>query len=771
VRKPTPDQLRLRAELAQAQATIIGHLRRAVDSELSNAGAQSLLEQVSAWEGWTAHALARHLDNDPQALVAPGHDCPKSLVKLLPLLVAAGHADKITPLSCAECGRSDPPPLAIGPAGRACGRCAARHRHRPCARCGTVRVIKTRRPEGGICGSCRATEPDAREPCADCGRAMQPHRRLPDGTSQCQRCTPKKLVPCCRCGFHRRANARTPDGPVCGACYSSAPRLCGICGTLAPIMARATDSQPDTCRQCLRRRVKLCSVCGRHRPGRHIHGGTGPFHCESCVPQPVHDCSVCGRNKPVKTFLPLGPVCSTCYRRGRTTPRTCSSCSRRRIIVGRATDGGDLCITCSAADQPSHVCSGCAQPGDLLPGDICPRCTLEARVTDLLRGDDRAVPERLGRLAAALSSTDNPYRTLERLRGSPVARLLVRLAGQPDGLTHDALDALPQNVATAHVRGLLVSAGILAARDENLALLSHWVTRTLTTLPPAHVTLIRAFAEWHVLRDARRRSARGRYTYIAYKGDANNVRAATRVLAWLDEQHLTLTLLDQAHLDVWASDRPTLRASSIPFIRWATARGLTTVLTIAHLPNQQPSHFQVEDVQHDELQQCLTDTSLPHEVRIAGALTRLYALPLTRIVELTAGHFHRDTDNAYLTISRRPVILPPSLAQLIEDQITATTPHPHHGDDGTGFLLPGRSPGRARNPAGLSDTMRRHGLAVRAARNTAMMQSLADLPPIVIADLFGIHPGTAHRWAQFAGTSWSDYLAARAETAPVARPE
>ncbi len=55
--------------------------------------------------------------------------------------------------------------------------------------------------------------------------------------------------------------------------------------------------------------------------------------------------------------------------------------------------------------------------------------------------------------------------------------------------------------------------------------------------------------------------------------------------------------------------------------------------------------------------------------------------------------------------------------------------------------------------------MRHHGLPARAARNTAMMHTLADLPPIVIADLFGINPGTAHRWAKFAGNSWEDYLA------------
>jgi hypothetical protein len=41
--------------------------------------------------------------------------------------------------------------------------------------------------------------------------------------------------------------------------------------------------------------------------------------------------------------------------------------------------------------------------------------------------------------------------------------------------------------------------------------------------------------------------------------------------------------------------------------------------------------------------------------------------------------------------------------------------------------------------------MKQHGLPVRAARNTALMESITDLPPIVVADLFGISPATAHR--------------------------
>jgi hypothetical protein len=48
---------------------------------------------------------------------------------------------------------------------------------------------------------------------------------------------------------------------------------------------------------------------------------------------------------------------------------------------------------------------------------------------------------------------------------------------------------------------------------------------------------------------------------------------------------------------------------------------------------------------------------------------------------------------------------------------------------------------------------------VISARNTAMIEAVADLPPIVISDLFGISPRTAYAWAQYAQDSWADYLA------------
>lgn len=178
-----------------------------------------------------------------------------------------------------------------------------------------------------------------------------------------------------------------------------------------------------------------------------------------------------------------------------------------------------------------------------------------------------------------------------------------------------------------------------------------------------------------------------------------------------------------------------------PFIRWVGARHLTRAgLTIDHPPSQLPGQFQIEEDHYEELRRCLTDPTLPSDVRIAAALIRLYALPLTRIVELTTDHLHHDADHTYLTITRHPVVLPPKLARLIDDHLEEGS---RHSNEATSYLLPGRAPGRPRNPAGLSDKLKRYGLPARAARNTAMMQALADLPPVVLSDLIGIQPRTA----------------------------
>jgi len=289
----------------------------------------------------------------------------------------------------------------------------------------------------------------------------------------------------------------------------------------------------------------------------------------------------------------------------------------------------------------------------------------------------------------------------------------------------------------------------------------------LEPLPPHQSRIVRPFAEWHVVRDARRRADRGRYTAHSAAADRTDIRVAIEFLTWLDGRSLEPATVGQEDLDLWLTEHPTRRRGITSFINWAVARRLTGKLVPPPRRNTLPANFLTENEYAAQLRRCLNDDTLPVEVRIIGALTRLYALPVTRIVALTTDRFHREEDRAYITFDRNPVLLPLKLARLIEHQIaqpavTSALRRP----SGAGPLLPGRPPNRPRSASSVHALLKQYDLPVLAARNTAMLEAVSELPPIVVSDLFGISVSNAHAWAGFAQDSWADYPAAGGASMP-----
>jgi hypothetical protein len=82
---------------------------------------------------------------------------------------------------------------------------------------------------------------------------------------------------------------------------------------------------------------------------------------------------------------------------------------------------------------------------------------------------------------------------------------------------------------------------------------------------------------------------------------------------------------------------------------------------------------------------------------------------------------------------------------------------------GSRYLFPGQTGNRQRTPHSLRTLLAEHGLPNLAARNTAMMNIIAELPTPVVSDILSIHPGTAQRWSANAQADWAAYLAARDE--------
>ncbi len=499
-----------------------------------------------------------------------------------------------------------------------------------------------------------------------------------------------------RCGKLRPANALTDAGPVCRNCYAPPPRLCGLCQQIKPISVRKNESQPAICRDCYRGPIQTCALCGRLRHGFQSRGGA--FYCSSCRPTRTLPCADCGETKPVQANWPVGTLCDTCYHRRKRGPAPCAQCGSLRTLVGR-TEDGNICGPCAGADI-HFACRRCGYPGDIYADGSCARCIARDRVHDLLSDQDGIVRPQLQPLAEQLGAAQKPWSVISWTRRSDAARMLAGLAAHQQEITHDLLDELPHEPRTIYIRRLLVAAGVLPQRQEDFARLHRWLRDTLADLPAHQARVIRPFAEWGVLRVARRRADKGQYTFYAASNDRINVRVAITFMTWLDTHSITLADLNQEALDLWMTSNSSQPSHVSAFIRWATARRLTGKLTIPRQRYGLPGRFMPSEELNQQLRRCLNDDTLPLEARIIGSLTSLYAMPTTRIVELTTDRFHQDGNDAYLTIDRHPVLLPPKFAALIERQIASPSCHtsvlqqPHDGTPG--FLFPGRPPSRPR---------------------------------------------------------------------------
>ncbi|MDH6627864.1 hypothetical protein M2271_005693 [Streptomyces sp. LBL] len=182
-----------------------------------------------------------------------------------------------------------------------------------------------------------------------------------------------------------------------------------------------------------------------------------------------------------------------------------------RADLVRGDDGLGTCGPgCGVAID--FTCRRCGSPADISTDGCCTRCVASDRVHELLADQNGQVTEVLVPLAQALTAAPRPRSVMAWLRRSPSAHLLAALAASQAEITHERLNDVPQEPATRYVRELLVHAEILPTRQENLVQLELWFRDAAQNLPTAHTEIIRPFAEWFIIRDARRRAARGRYS-------------------------------------------------------------------------------------------------------------------------------------------------------------------------------------------------------------------------------------------------------------------
>lgn len=595
--------------------------------------------------------------------------------------------------------------------------------------------------------------------CAHCGRSAMSLIRV-GVIGLCGRCRAHQLAETCSgCGRVRVVTGRGEQGAaLCFACAPRPQRVCGRCGRMGPIAARAAGDEPDICNKCFRSPMATCGTCRREKPCSFVAAGR-PV-CAPCSPRSPSVCAHCTKLRPACARWPEGPVCEPCYRAALSRRGTCETCRQVRRLVAPPGADASRCADCAGV-APLARCADCGIEDRLYRHGRCVRCALAKRAAALLAGPR---PE-LTRVYDAIVATSQPYSAHNWIRSAAAAAILERIASGSLPLTHEALDAETHVKAAGFLRQLLVANDVLAARDDALVVLETWVTTQLSNVADANQRrMLRSYATWRVLRGARTRAASTPRARTPTAHAKVYLTAAISFTAWLNQRGVELGECGQGDIDAWSAEGGPSAPEAVDFLHWAAGRKHVAKLDLAGR-HRQPGPAMDGDTRWAIVDRLLHDSHLALTDRVAGCLVLLYAQQLSRIVALTVDQVTVTADGVYLRIGTSPTVIPEPLGALLNDLAVNGRPYtgvgsPKHSP----WLFPGLHPGRPLHPSGLGQRLRNLGIPTMAGRRAALMHLAGQIPAAVLAEMLHLAPTTAVRWVAAAGGDWNTYAAQIART-------
>lgn len=566
-----------------------------------------------------------------------------------------------------------------------------------------------------------------RPACPHCERVVSLSKKL-DGLRVCRTCRARaKAVTCSRCGDVREPAARDAHGqPLCPFCLINDPinhEPCAVCRRRRRVAQRGPAG--PLCGTCVRATTGTSSICLRPRPCR-TSTVTGQPWCANCA-HTWATCSKCGTIAPIRSGTRTAPRCAACTDTGTEVWRTCPTCGEAGQLVARD----------------------------------CRRCRLRRRVDQLLTDTDGETRSQLRPLREALTGVDRPATVLQWLSRSTVTSVLAELAAGTRPLTHAALDELPATKTLAHLRAVLVATGTLPARDEQLAQLETWTTRTVAASGDPDRQILHRYAHWHVLRRLRNRTRHTTTTAGQAAFARGHVQAAATFLDWLSTNGLTPATATQGDLDQWMTGTTVAQHGRTgPFVRWAKRQHLTSLEFPATGWSGPTGPIDTEGRWEHVRRLLHDDGTVTLEDRVVGLLVVLYAQHPATIGRLTVDDLYVTDDHVTIRFGRAPITLLDPVADLVRQLVIERRGHARVGTDPSSrWLFPGGRPGQAISPFRLTERLRQIGLPAGQARSTALFQLAGELPAAILARLLGIHITAAVKWQHATGGDWTNYAA------------
>jgi hypothetical protein len=450
-------------------------------------------------------------------------------------------------------------------------------------------------------------------------------------------------------------------------------------------------------------------------------------------------------------------LCNSCFYTAMRTSGICPICGHDGVLPGRAnrTDHRPVCLACAGIPE-DYQCRTCHTEGQIYRHGRCARCALREDITSLIV-DGAADPAAMGTIVEILCGVDRPESILTWKRSPTVRALLTGLSCGDIPLSHDGLDAAGPSRQVSHLRSLLEHSGLLPPRDEHLARFESWLARTLDDIPDSAMRApVEQFATWHHLRRLRRNSTPGQASDGPRRSAQQQITETIKFLTWLHHtHHRTAATCRQQDVDEWLATGPTTRHKIRAFFAWAKKSKINTAV---RLENQQAktSRLLTQDQRLAWIKELLTgDTqSLPY--RVAGTLVLLYAQPLVKIAALKTTAIDITPHETLISLGAEPIPVPEPFAGMLKDHLN-NRPNLRTGGGmaATPWLFPGHRPGKHLDTQTMLSAL---GISVLGARNSALRNLVADVPPPVVANLLGYSHNCTQYHAEQAGHRWSRYV-------------
>ena len=302
---------------------------------------------------------------------------------------------------------------------------------------------------------------------------------------------------------------------------------------------------------------------------------------------------------------------------------------------------------------------------------------------------------------------------------------------------------------------------MLAPRDEPLARLEAWLASKLDAIAASAVRApVEQFATWHHLRRLRRNSAPNQASDAPTRSAKQEITETIKFLTWLDEHHhRTAATCLQHDLQEWLATGPTTRTEVRSFVAWANKTKLNTAI---HLDVRQPQSTRLitQDQRLAWINELLTGDVQTLAYRVAGTLLLLYAQPLVRIAALKTTAVDATHDEILITLGAQPIPVPHPFAGMLErppPQPTQPANRRRHRRQPMAFPR-AQSRKTHLHPHSMLRKLHHRGINVLGARNCALQNLVAEIPPPVVAHLLGYSHHCTHHHAQLAAQPWSRYV-------------